>query len=258
MAASPFMDTPVVAIDNLIAMATLHYSGTLSATPTTLTTTPARNATPVADTFSNALRSLNSKTYPAKFPKTVDRSLFFAVGLGINPCPTCKAANGSRVVASVNNITFVMPKTALLEAHFFNIKGVYTTDFPGNPPTPYNYTGTPPPSMATTTGTKVYRLPYNATVQVVLQDTGIVAAENHPIHLHGFNFFIVGKGLGNFNSNTDPKNFNLVDPVERNTMSVPSGGWVAIRFIADNPGKFRISSPSCRSRQMLHLMKYNV
>ncbi|KDP27046.1 hypothetical protein JCGZ_20981 [Jatropha curcas] len=33
-----------------------------------------------------------------------------------------------------------------------------------------------------------------------------------------------------------PANFNLVDPVERNTVGVPSGGWVAIRFLADNPG----------------------
>ncbi|XP_047978147.1 laccase-4-like [Salvia hispanica] len=236
IAASTFMDTPVVAIDNLTATATLHYSGTLSAAPTAVAAVPARNATPVADTFSNSLRSLNSKTYPAKVPKTVDRSLFFAVGLGINPCPTCKAANGSRVVASVNNITFVMPTTALLQAHFFNIKGVYTTDFPGNPPTPFNYTGAPPQNMATVSATKVYRLPYNATVQVVLQDTGIIAPENHPVHLHGFNFFIVGKGSGNFNPKTDPKSFNLVDPVERNTVGVPSGGWVAIRFIADNPG----------------------
>jgi laccase len=27
-----------------------------------------------------------------------------------------------------------------------------------------------------------------------------------------------------------------VDPVERNTVGVPAGGWVAIRFLADNPG----------------------
>ncbi|KAL8509175.1 hypothetical protein ACS0TY_016386 [Phlomoides rotata] len=236
MAASPFMDTLIVAVDNLTATATVHYTGTLSSSPTTLTTAPARNATPVADSFADSLRSLNSNTFPAKVPKTVDHSLFFAVGLGINPCPSCKAANGSRVVASVNNVTFVMPTIALLQAHFSNIKGVFTTDFPGNPPTPFNYTGTPPVNLATSTGTKLYRLPYNATVQVVLQDTGIIAPENHPIHLHGFNFFIIGRGLGNFNSKLDPKKFNLVDPVERNTVAVPSGGWVAIRFIADNPG----------------------
>ncbi|KAK4418963.1 Laccase-4 [Sesamum alatum] len=236
LAASPFLDTQIVAVDNMTATATLHYSGTLASSPTTFTSTPARNATPVANNFVNSLRSLNSKKYPAKVPQKVDHSLFFTVGLGINPCPSCKAGNGSRAVASINNVTFVMPTIALLQAHVFNIKGVFTTDFPANPPFAFNYTGTPPANLATTTGTKVYKLPYNSTVQVVLQDTGIIAPENHPVHLHGFNFFAVGRGLGNFNPKTDPNNFNLIDPVERNTIGVPSGGWVAIRFLADNPG----------------------
>lgn len=234
--ASPFMDTPVVAVDNVTATAMLHYSGTLAGTPMTLTVPPPRNSTTVADQFTSSLRSLNSEKYPAKVPQTVDHSLLFTVGLGINPCPTCKAGNGSRVVADMNNITFMMPTTAILQAHYFNISGVFTDDFPGNPPAVFDYTGTPPANFATMNATKVYRLPYNATVQLVLQDTGIIAPENHPIHLHGFNFFIVGRGLGNYNASTDPKSFNLVDPVERNTVGVPSGGWAAVRFRADNPG----------------------
>lgn len=48
---------------------------------------------------------------------------------------------------------------------------------------------------------------------------------------------MVGKGLGNIDSNKDPQKFNLVDPVERNTVAVPTAGWIAIRFKADNPGK---------------------
>ncbi|MBA0726620.1 hypothetical protein Golax_002436 [Gossypium laxum] len=235
VAASPFMDAPV-AVDNLTATATLHYSGTLDNTPTSLTTPPPQNATSVANNFIDSLRSLNSKQFPALVPRTIDHNLYFTVGLGINPCPTCKAGNGSRVVASINNVTFTMPTTALLQAHFFNISGVFTTDFPSTPPHVFNYTGTPPKNLQTRNGTKVFRLAYNSTVQLVLQDTGIIAPENHPIHLHGFNFFAVGKGLGNYNPKTDPQKFNLVDPVERNTIGVPSGGWVAIRFRADNPG----------------------
>lgn len=235
VAASPFMDAPV-AVDNVTATATLHYTGTLAASQTVLTIPPPKNATPVANSFIDSLRSLNSPKYPATAPKTVNHNLLFTVGLGINPCPTCKAGNGSRVVASINNVTFVMPKTALLQAHYFNIGGVFTTDFPGQPPHVFNYTGAPPSNLGTSTGTKVYKLAYNDTVELVLQDTGIIAPENHPVHLHGFNFFAVGKGLGNFNAKKDPKKFNLVDPVERNTIGVPSGGWVAIRFRADNPG----------------------
>lgn len=79
-------------------------------------------------------------------------------------------------------------------------------------------------------------LPFNATVEVVLQDTSILGAESHPLHLHGYNFYVVGQGFGNFDPRKDPAKFNLVDPVERNTIGVPSGGWAAIRFRADNPG----------------------
>ncbi|BAT97247.1 Laccase-4 protein [Vigna angularis] len=235
VAASPFMDAPI-AVDNLTATATLHYTGTLSTTPTFLTNPPPKNATNVANTFVSSLRGLNSKKYPVNVPQTVDHSLFFTVGLGINPCPSCKAANGSRVVASINNVTFLMPTIALLQAHYFNIKGVFTTDFPANPPHVFNYSGSGPANLNTVSATKVYKLPFNATVQVVLQDTGIIAPENHPIHLHGFNFFVVGRGVGSYNPSTDPNNFNLVDPVERNTVGVPAGGWTAIRFRADNPG----------------------
>ncbi|KAI8556657.1 hypothetical protein RHMOL_Rhmol05G0271200 [Rhododendron molle] len=86
-------------------------------------------------------------------------------------------------------------------------------------------------------GTEVLVVNFNTSVVVILQDTSILGAESHPLHLHGFNFFIVGQGFGNFDSNNDPKKFNLVDPVEKNTVGVPSGGWVAFRFLADNPDR---------------------
>ncbi|KAI5321760.1 hypothetical protein L3X38_030831 [Prunus dulcis] len=234
VAASPFMDNPTILVDNKTATATLHYTGTLESTRTTLTAPPPQNATVVATKFTNSLRSLNSVKFPARVPLKIDHSLLFTVGLGLHTCASC--ANGNRVVADINNVTFVMPKISLLQAHFFNISGVFTDDFPGNPLNPYNYTGPQPTNMQTMKGTRLYRLAYNSTVQLVLQDTGMIAPENHPVHLHGFNFFEVGRGLGNFNPKTDPKRFNLIDPVERNTIGVPSGGWTAIRFRADNPG----------------------
>ncbi|CAL5366138.1 unnamed protein product [Camellia sinensis] len=233
IAISPFMDT-VVAVDNLTATGILRYKGTHAFFPTSLTTLPPLNATPVTNSFILSLKSLNSIQYPAKVPLTVDHSLFFTIGVGINPCPTC--VNGSKAVGNMNNVSFVMPTIAMLQAHYFNISGVFTDDFPGNPPIPFNYTGTTPKNMQTNNGTKVYRLAYNDTVQVVLQGTAFLAPESHPIHLHGFNFFAIGRGVGNFDPVNDPKKFNLVDPVERNTLSVPTDGWAAIRFIANNPG----------------------
>ncbi|KAF9597153.1 hypothetical protein IFM89_016141 [Coptis chinensis] len=85
-------------------------------------------------------------------------------------------------------------------------------------------------------GTKLHRLKFGTTVQLVLQDTNIFVTENHPIHLHGYSFFILVEGFGNFNPRTDPAKFNFVDPPHRNTVGVPVGGWAVIRFVADNPG----------------------
>ncbi|KAK9124418.1 hypothetical protein Sjap_014020 [Stephania japonica] len=230
---SPFVDAPV-AFDNVTGTAILQYAGTLAAAATTLVKPPPQNSSQLANNYITSLRSLNSKKYPAKVPLKLDHSLMFTVGLGVNPCAGC--SNGSRVVADINNFTFVMPTFAMLQAHYFNISGVFTDDFPGNPPITFNYSGNPPSNLQTNNGTKAYRLAYNASVQVVIQDTAFLAPESHPVHLHGFNFFQVGRGLGNFDAKNDPKKFNLVDPIERNTIGVPAGGWIAIRFIANNPG----------------------
>ncbi|XP_060966713.1 laccase-17 isoform X2 [Cannabis sativa] len=219
-----------------------HNSNTTKQTLLLLRPTlPQINDTSFAANFSSKLRSLANSKYPANVPKTVDKRFFFTVGLGTNPCPknqTCQGpTNQTKFAASVNNVSFTLPSTALLQAHFFGrSNGVYTTDFPSFPLKFFNFTGVSSNSTNITNvsnGTKVVVLPYNASVELVMQDTSLLGAESHPLHLHGFNFYVVGQGFGNYNSKTDPANFNLVDPVERNTIGVPSGGWVAIRFLAD-------------------------
>ncbi|EEF30544.1 laccase-17 isoform X1 [Ricinus communis] len=201
---------------------------------------PALNDTAFATNFTNRLRSLASAQFPANVPQVVDKQFFFTVGLGTNPCPknqTCQGPNGTKFAASINNISFAMPTTALLQAHYSGqSKGVYSPYFPISPIIPFNYTGNPPNNTMVSNGTKLVVLSYNTSVELILQDTSILGAESHPLHLHGFNFFVVGQGFGNFDPKKDPAKYNLIDPVERNTVGVPSGGWVAIRFRADNPG----------------------
>ncbi|KAK8645644.1 hypothetical protein V6N13_119467 [Hibiscus sabdariffa] len=218
----------------------LHSSISLEKLPLFKPILPALNDTSFATNFASKLRSLGSAQYPANVPRKVDKNFFFTVGLGTSPCQhnqTCQGPNGTKFAASVNNVSFAMPTTALLQAHFFGqSNGVYTPDFPSSPIIPFNYTGTPPNNTMVSNGTKVVVLPFNTSVELVMQDTSILGAESHPLHLHGFNFFVVGQGFGNFDPNKDPVKFNLIDPVERNTVGVPSGGWVAIRFLADNPG----------------------
>ncbi|GAB4833837.1 Laccase-17 [Ancistrocladus abbreviatus] len=201
---------------------------------------PALNDTASATNFTMRLRSLASPQFPANVPQKVDRHFFFTVGLGANPCDqnqTCQGPNGTKFAASINNVSFILPTTALLQAHYSGqSNGVYSPYFPISPLIPFNYTGTSPNNTFVSNGTKVVVLPFNTTVELIMQDTSILGVESHPLHLHGFNYFVVGRGFGNFDPNKDPANFNLIDPVERNTVGVPVGGWVAIRFLADNPG----------------------
>ncbi|GAA0161075.1 oxidase [Lithospermum erythrorhizon] len=217
----------------------LHHS--VKKLPLLKPSLPALNDTTFATKFSNKLRSLASPQFPANVPKKVDKHFFFTVGLGTNPCDknqTCQGPNGTKFAASINNVSFVQPTTALLQAHFSGQStGVYKANFPFSPSHWFNFTGTTPPNNTMVNNdTRIMVLPFNASVELVMQDTSILGTESHPLHLHGFNFFVVGQGFGNYDPNNDPKNFNLVDPVERNTVGVPPGGWVAIRFFADNPG----------------------
>lgn len=234
MGARAFEDVPI-SVDNKTATAILQYKGIPDTVIPILPKLPAQNDSTFVLDFNKKLKSLNTPQFPAKVPLEINRHLFFAVGLGVNPCPTCQ--NGTHVVASLNNVTFELPKVGLLQAHYFNIPGVFRTDFPDNPPTPFNYTGAPlTANLASTTGTRVSKLKFNSTVELVIQDTNLISVESHPFHLHGYNFFVVGRGIGNFDPKKDPKKYNLVDPPERNTVGVPTGGWAAIRFRADNPG----------------------
>ncbi|KAJ4725920.1 Laccase [Melia azedarach] len=218
----------------------VYHSSSLKKLPLFKPILPALNDTTFATNFVNKLRSLANAQFPANVPQNIDKRFFFTVGLGTKPCQsnqTCQGPNGTMFQAAVNNISFVMPTKALLQAHFSGqSNGVYTPDFPTAPLIPFNYTGTPPNNTMVSNGTKLVVLPFNTSVELIMQDTSILGAESHPLHLHGFNFFVVGQGFGSFDPNKDPAKFNLVDPVERNTVGVPSGGWVAIRFHADNPG----------------------
>lgn len=245
MAAQAYATAQGAPFDNTTATAILEYSSVPcgakkgSILQPILPQLPAYNDSATVFAFTSQFRSLSSSNN--KVPTIVDENLFFIVGLGLVNCapsPTCQGPNGTRFAASMNNVSFVLPSRAILQAYYQNIPGVYTTDFPPVPPMQFNYTGNVPRALwQPTFGTKVYKLKFRSAVQIVLQDTAIFTTEDHPVHLHGYQFFIVGQGFGNFNPSTDPANFNLIDPPERNTIDVPVGGWAAIRFVADNPGQ---------------------
>ncbi|KAK8270603.1 hypothetical protein V6Z12_D11G208400 [Gossypium hirsutum] len=138
----------------------------------------------------------------------------------------------------LNNVTFRRPTVSLLNAYYNNLQGYYSTDFPDKPEKMYDFVNGAPNNISVDTqpaiGTQVSILEHGWAVQVIFQDTGTVGTEKHPIHLHGFSFYLLGTGLGNYNSSTAL--LNLYDPPYRNTVGVPVGRWAVIRFRADNPG----------------------
>uniref|UniRef100_A0A803MU20 Laccase n=1 Tax=Chenopodium quinoa TaxID=63459 RepID=A0A803MU20_CHEQI len=155
-----------------------------------------------------------------------------------SPNDTSFALSYNRKLRSLNTPQFPA-KTALLQAHYFNMSGVFRTDFWDKPPTSFNYTGAPLTANLRTVQSampRISKIAFNSTVELVLQDSNLLSVESHPFHLHGYNFFVVGTGVGNFDPIKDAAKLNLVDPPERNTVGVPPGGWTAIRFRADNPG----------------------
>ncbi|KAK9124367.1 hypothetical protein Sjap_013969 [Stephania japonica] len=247
MAASTYSTSAAPFNDNFTS-AVLHYAtAPVTATPQ-LPPLPNVTDTPTAHRFYTSLTGLTTSPFWSPPPREVDESMFVTVGVGAEACGADMNCSGSplgprfRLAANMNNVSFQFPTSrSMLEAFHFNINGTYTEDFPNRPPVEFNYTDEAVSRNFTALwvaprGTKVKKLKYNATVEVVLQNTAILTTENHPIHFHGLNFHVLAQGFGNFNEGSDRRSFNLVNPQERNTIAVPDGGWAVIRFRANNPG----------------------
>ncbi|XP_078162177.1 putative laccase-9 isoform X2 [Carex rostrata] len=206
------------------------------------TSLPKENDTIASAAFTIGLRSLASSDDPAVVTKAVDVKMYITLSLNEQLCPkgyTCTGLNGSRLAASMNNASFQNPKIAVLDAYYNSIAGVYTTEFPDQPPLFFNFTDAQYQENAkfVDKSTKVKVLKYNTTVEIVFQGTNIVDGQGtHPIHLHGHRFYVIGRGTGNFDNTTDPLSYNLFDPPHQNTLGVPKNGWATIRFRAANPG----------------------
>ncbi|XP_052170838.1 laccase-6 isoform X2 [Diospyros lotus] len=241
MSMGPYMSARNVLFQNTTAIAYFRYLGALPSSLALPASLPSFNNNLAVKTVMDGLRSLNPAV---DVPKQIDADLFVTIGLNVNLCHSrtpqqnCRGPNGGVFAASMNNISFIKPKISLLEAYYRRISGYYTEDFPGLPLEFYDFVNGAPNNSPNDTqslvGTRTKVVEYGTRVQLIFQDTGTVTTENHPMHLHGYSFYVVGYGIGNY----DPKtaNFNLVDPPYMNTIGVPVGGWAAIRFVADNPG----------------------
>ncbi|CAI9735105.1 laccase-like [Octopus vulgaris] len=113
-------------------------------------------------------------------------------------------------------------------------------------------------------------LKYGDTIQVVMTNLGKGKGFSHPIHMHGHSFYVVKMGFPKYNETTgeiindttdidcrgDPKmnycndaawsnsnwegdnipGMNLQKAPQKDTIMVPTGGYVVVRIVANNPG----------------------
>lgn len=111
--------------------------------------------------------------------------------------------------------------------------------------------------------TNIVNITQQSNVDMVFSAVGRAYNFAHPIHLHGHSFHVAGIYYGTYNPNTgfvtanntdvtcksDPSctdpSWSTADPasvtvnsttIRKDTIIVPPGGYVRIRFIADNPG----------------------
>jgi L-ascorbate oxidase len=164
-------------------------------------------------------------------PPTSDRVLVFLT--------TQNTVNGYNRWA-VNNVSLDVPNTPYLIALKYNMTDVLDQTPPPDRCKSVNYDiKNASRNKNATSSNAIYRLKFNSTVDIIMQNANTMKAstsETHPWHLHGHDFWILGYGLGKFDINTDPKKYNLVNPVMRNTVPVYPYGWTALRIKADNPG----------------------
>ncbi|WCJ41509.1 L-ascorbate oxidase [Euphorbia peplus] len=153
---------------------------------------------------------------------------------------------------AINNVSLVLPSTPYLGSMKYGVIDAFDqVDPPEKFAENYNVME-PPTNPNTTTGSGIYRLEFNSTVDVILQNANMLkkdSSEVHPWHLHGHDFWVLGYGEGKFKEEDEQK-FNLKNPPMRNTALVFPHGWTALRFVADNPGVWAFH---CHIEPHLHL-----
>ncbi|CAL4986260.1 unnamed protein product [Urochloa decumbens] len=233
---------------------TVQYSGNHSDVMPMAPEMPDDHDDAITFYFHSNLTSLQHPMGPL-VPAQVDERMFVTLGLGTicRQGQSCKRLGKGNerdliLVATMNNISFELPETImapLLEAHYYNTSIMdMLQELPDRPPRMYNFTDPAliPPGPkeaqleATSKSLLARRFRYGTKVEVVFQSTALKQGESNPMHLHGHNMFVLAQGFGNYEAERDVAKYNLVDPPMVNTVLVPRLGWVAVRFVADNPG----------------------
>ncbi|XP_057425828.1 laccase-15-like [Lotus japonicus] len=244
MAAKVYSSAFRVPFDNTTTTAIVQYTGKYipnSSSPSS-PLLPHSSDTNASVNLISELKSLADEEHPIDVPLHITTNLFFTVSVNTLPCDDKRpymGPNGNRLSASMNNVSFERPASSnILQAYYNNISGVFGENFPNVTPLNFDFTTSNLPAILNTpsVATKSNVLEYDSTVEIVLQGTNLLAGPEHPMHLHGMSFYVVGWGFGNFDRKKDSLKYNLVDPPYQNTIAIPKNGWITIRFRAKNPG----------------------
>lgn len=143
-------------------------------------------------------------------------------------------------IGVVNNISFVYPSMPLLTQQDDYDESIFC-----------NETTKPPTCNMNTTCRCVYRVKVElgAIVELVIVDrVSTISQVNHPFHIHGHKFYVMQVGMPKhgvpmtlplvksmMSIRNATKQANKYYPI-KDTVGVPTQGFIVLRFKADNPG----------------------
>ncbi|POS70429.1 laccase-1 precursor [Diaporthe helianthi] len=168
---------------------------------------PETTATPYDDSFcGNVFLNVTRPLYPMDPPPVPATTLQLDMRYAYN-------ASGNRLWF-VNNETF----RADFEHPIFLLAKAGNTSYPN-------------PDWLT------FNLGSNSSVRIIMNNYSMTNLSQHPMHLHGHNFWVVAEGLGEWDGSV-----NLDNPMRRDTHILQPGvkgvgvGYLVIDFVLDNPG----------------------
>ncbi|KAL0432345.1 UNVERIFIED_CONTAM: Monocopper oxidase-like protein SKS1 [Sesamum latifolium] len=129
---------------------------------------------------------------------------------------------------TVNGVSFVHPDTPLKLADYYNISNVFV---PGIIPDV-------PSNSLPHLGVSVIDTKYHDYMHIVFQNP---LFSPQTWHSDGFNFFVVGMGLGVWDERKKDT-YNMVDAIYRSTVQVYPLSWTAILIKLDNMGMWNLRS----------------
>nr|QCZ35213.1 laccase 46 [Salvia miltiorrhiza] len=197
-----FVTTPATAI--------IEYGGNDYTAPPfpLLPSFPEVNNSAASINFTKRLRSLADAV---EVPKNITKKLFYTLSMNRRLCRESRCVRETRLVSSINNVSMILPETTnILEAY---------------------YKGGNNGRSATRYATAVSVLEYNSTVEVVFQATNIAGGVEHPMHLHGHSFYVVGSGLHTQGYDSSKKHANGKRAIPGPTIYATRGDLVIIDVV---------------------------